>query len=151
MAIHQPSVDEGIKVAIEDAIDVADLDLSAQVLDHLVRLHHIGADLATEVYVELGVFNLAGFDATLGQLVLIQTGAKNLHRYGTVFMLRALVLALNDDVGRQMHDAHGRIGHIYMLSAAATGAEGINPQIILADVDFDAVVNFRADKNAGEG
>jgi hypothetical protein len=37
-----------------------------------------------------------------------------------------------------------------VLSALATGPVGVDPQIFRLDDDFDAVVNFRGDKNAGK-
>ena len=37
-----------VDVAVEDAVDVADLHLGPVVLDHLVRLQHVAADLAAE-------------------------------------------------------------------------------------------------------
>ena len=39
------AVDERIEIAVEDALDIADLHIGAQVLDHLIRLHHVAADL----------------------------------------------------------------------------------------------------------
>ena len=42
----QPALHELVEVAVEDGGDVARLDVGAQVLDHLVRLQHVGADLA---------------------------------------------------------------------------------------------------------
>ena len=42
----QVTVDEGVEVAVEDTLDVSHLDVGAKILHHLIRLHHIAADLA---------------------------------------------------------------------------------------------------------
>src|SRR5258705_12008665 len=46
--LQQVRLDERIEVAVEHAVDVADLHLGAMVLDHLVRLQHVAANLAAE-------------------------------------------------------------------------------------------------------
>src|SRR5436190_19090577 len=46
--LQQIRLDEGIQVAVEDAIDVTNLHLRAVILDHLVGLQHVAADLAAE-------------------------------------------------------------------------------------------------------
>src|SRR6185312_8746244 len=148
--LHQPGALQRVQVAVEHAVDVAHLQLGAGVLAHLVGLQHVAADLAAEVNVELGVLHLARLRPLLFQLMLVQTGAQNLHRHVLVLVLAALVLALHHDVGRQVDDAHRRVGHVDMLSALAAGAEGVNAQILVADVDLDAVVNLRADEHAGK-
>ena len=47
-----------IQIAIEHAIDIANLHARAQVLHHAIRLQDVGADLRAEVDLELGVFDL---------------------------------------------------------------------------------------------
>ena len=42
---HQVGADEGVQVAIEDAVDVADFDAGAEVFGHAVGLQDVGADL----------------------------------------------------------------------------------------------------------
>src|SRR6185312_13214977 len=150
-ALHQPGVHERVEVAVEHAVDVADFDLGAGVLAHLVGLEDVGADLAAEVDVELGVLHLAGGGAFFLELELVEARAQDLHRHVLVFVLGALVLALDDDVGGEVDDAHGGVGHVDVLSALAAGAEGVDAQVLLADVDLDAVVDLGADEDAGEG
>ena len=66
-------------------------------------------------------------------------------------MLRTLVLALHDDAAGEMRDAHGGIGHVDVLAAGAAGAEGIDAQVLVLDIDLDFVVHLREDEDAGEG
>ena len=65
-------------------------------------------------------------------------------------MLRSLVLTLDDDAGRQVGDADRRVGLVDMLAAGAAGAEGVDADILLVEVDIDAVVEFRHDHHRGE-
>src|SRR4030095_1477727 len=46
--LHQIGLDEGVEVPVKDSIDVADLHLRAVVLDHLVGLQHVAANLTAE-------------------------------------------------------------------------------------------------------
>src|SRR6478735_711826 len=45
----QPRPDEAVEVAVEHALGAADLEVGAVVLDHRVRVQHVGADLRAEV------------------------------------------------------------------------------------------------------
>src|SRR5262249_22185686 len=51
--LHQIALDEHVDVAVEHAIDVADLFLGAVILHHLVGVQDVAADLAAEVDVFL--------------------------------------------------------------------------------------------------
>src|SRR5579862_4824310 len=55
---HQERVHEAVDVAIEYAIDVADGEPAAQILHHAIGREHVAADLAAEIDIELGVFEL---------------------------------------------------------------------------------------------
>ena len=52
------------------------------------------------------------------QLHLIEPRLQHRPGRGPVLMLRALVLALHHDVGREVRDAHGAVGGVHMLAAA---------------------------------
>src|ERR1051325_5996962 len=56
---HQIGVDQRVEIAIQHAVDVADGQLGAMVLDHPVGSQDVTANLAAEVDVELGIFELA--------------------------------------------------------------------------------------------
>jgi hypothetical protein len=57
--------------------------------------------------------------------------ARRQHRHGLrlVAVLRAVVLAFDDDAGGQVGDAHRRIGLVDVLAAGARGAEGVDAQV----------------------
>ena len=78
----------------------------AQVFDARL-IQHIGSDLAAPAD-----FGFVGFlrllrGAALLHFGLIQFGAQHVHRLGAVAVLGSVVLALHDDAGRRMRDAHG--------------------------------------------
>ena len=64
--------------------------------------------------------------------------------------MRAVILALCNDAGRQMGDAHRRIRPVDVLATGTAGPIRIDPQICRIDVDFDGIVNFRIDEHTGE-
>ncbi len=77
---HQVSFDERVDRAVEHRRGVANLDAGAMVLDHLIRLQHVGSDLAAPrdvffVLAELlefrALFALFEFEQTRAQVIFI--------------------------------------------------------------------------------
>ena len=68
---------------------------------------------------------------------LVEPRAQHLHRLGLVLVLRLLVLLLHDQAGRQMGDAHGAVGGVDRLAARAAGAEHVDAQVLVVDLDVD--------------
>ena len=64
-----------------------------------------------------------------------------------VLVLRALVLAFDHDAGRQVGDAHGRIGLVDVLAAGAGGAVGVDAQVRRVDLDFLDLLELRQDRH----
>src|SRR3990167_9402611 len=46
--LHKIALDEDVDVAVEHAVDVADLLFRAVVLGHLIRMQHVTADMTAE-------------------------------------------------------------------------------------------------------
>ena len=65
-------------------------------------------------------------------------------------MLRAVVLTLHHDSGQLMRDPHRAVGAIDVLPAGAGGAVGVDPYILILDIDFDRVIDHRIDVDRGE-
>src|SRR5262249_55988016 len=63
--------------------------------------------------------------------------AQDLHRLRAILDLRALVLAGDDHAGRQVRDAHGRVGGVDVLAARAARAVGVDLEVLLVDLDVD--------------
>src|SRR5215217_2032879 len=85
--LGQRRAHELVEVAVEDARRVGGLDVGPQILDHLVRLQDVAADLVAPADVGLLVFQslLLGF-APL-QLGLVETGAQHLPGFFAVLLL----------------------------------------------------------------
>ena len=58
---HQVCFDEFIQVSIQHSVDISGLIARAKVLDHLIGLQHITADLAPPLYPLLGASISASF------------------------------------------------------------------------------------------
>ena len=52
-------------------------------------------------------------------------------------MLRTVVLALHDDAGRFVGYADGGLGLVDVLAAGAGCAVGVDPQILIFDLDLN--------------
>src|SRR5579864_1339942 len=95
---------EGLKIAIEYAIDVADFFLGAVILHHAVGLQHVGPDLRSEIDIELRVLDFFCGFALLLEFQLIQLRAQHAHGTVAVLMLGTLILATRDQPGRNVGD-----------------------------------------------
>ena len=100
--------------------------------------------------VGLGVFQLLLVGLLLAEFVLVKAGAQHLPGFVAVAVLRAVVLALHDDAGRRVRQAHRRVGLVDVLAAGARGAVGVGAQVGRVDVDLDRVVHLRIDEDTGE-
>ena len=128
-------MDEALQVAVEDALSVPHLVVGAMVFDELVGVKDIATDrVAAEAHADdasflrelllpflLGQLGEARFEDPEGGLL--------------VRRLRALVLALDDDSGRQVRDPDGRVGLVHMLAAGALRAVGVDAKVVLVDLD----------------
>jgi hypothetical protein len=144
---HQVRPDERIDVPVQHPIDVADLKLRPVVFDHAVRLHHVRPDLAAKRNLQLGFVELVGMLLPFLHFLVVQLGAQHLHGQRSVLALAAFGLAGNYRVGGQVRDADRGFHLVYILAAFAAGAKCIDPQLFGANVDLDAVVDFRDDED----
>ena len=80
---------------------------------------------------------------TLRLLGVAQPRRQQRHRAGAVLVLRALVLALDDDARRQVRDADRRVGLVDVLAAGARRAIRVDLQIRLVDLDLADVLRLR--------
>src|SRR5207245_10472860 len=133
---------ERIEVAGEHPIHVSHLKLGAMVLHQLVGLKRVGADLAAEADLRLSLVELPSLLPALGELMLVQTRAKDLHGHLAVFVLAALVLALHYNAGGERRDSHSRVGNVDVLAGMITGAVGLQAQVFGFDDDVYIVVCF---------
>ena len=148
--LHQKRLDEAVEVAIQHAVDVADLLLGAMVLDQLVRVQHVAPDLIAEGDVLLHAADRVELRLLFLQAQIVQARLENLHRRIAIAMLRPLVLAGHDDAGGEVGDAHGRIGDVDVLPARAARAIGVDAQVLVFDVDVDVLGQLGPDVDRRE-
>ena len=89
------TVNEGIEVAVEDTLNVSHLDVGAEVLDHLIGLHHVAADLPTPGSFSLFSPNLIDVGQALHAGKLVKPSFQDRHRPRLVLQLAPLVLNCN--------------------------------------------------------
>jgi hypothetical protein len=133
------------EIAVEHVARAGRSDPGAQILHQLIGLKYVRADLMPPT--DIGFGGVLGIGRLLAdlQLALIKARAELVIRFGAVLVLRSLVLALDDDAGWQVGDAHCGIGRVDMLAARAGCAIGVDTQFALIDIDFDIVVDHGID------
>ena len=124
--------------------------LRAVVLDHLVRMQDVAADLAAEGDVLLLAAELIELRLLLLHLQVVEPRLQHLHRRVAVLVLRSLVLARHDDAGRQVRDADGGVGDVDVLAAGAARAVGVDAEVLVLDLDVDVLGQLRPDEDRGE-
>src|SRR5439155_6479589 len=88
----QLGLDESLDVAVQDRIDVPDLDARPVVLHQPVGMQDVGADLRAELDVAPLAAEVLDPLLTLAAGALGQTRGQDAHRHRPVLQLRALVL-----------------------------------------------------------
>src|SRR5512145_1153906 len=141
--------DEVVELAVEHRLGRAFLHAGAQVLDARL-VEHVRADLVSPADVGLRLLELLLLGLALAHLELVELRLKHRHRLGAVAVLRAVVLALHHDVGRQVCDAHRAIGAVHVLAARPGSAVGVYAQIRRVNLDLDRLVDLGVDEDAGK-
>ncbi|TLD44612.1 MAG: hypothetical protein FAZ92_03162 [Accumulibacter sp.] len=100
--------------------------------------------------VGLGVLELLLLGLPLAHLGLVEARLQHRHGFGAVAVLRAVVLALDDDVGRQVRDADRRIGLVDVLAAGAGSAVGVDAQVCRVDLDGEGIVDLGVGRHRAE-
>src|SRR5690606_9636426 len=135
------ALDECIEVAVEDALHVGSLDVGAQILDQLVRLQDVAADLVAPAD-RAAVVELGEVLHPLGLLHLVELGLEGVHRRRAVLVLAPLLLAGDHDARRDVGDPDRRLGLVDVLAAGAARPERVDAQVLVLDLDLDVVVEF---------
>ena len=81
---------------------------------------------------------------------LQQPGAQHPQAGLAVLQLALLVLHRHDGAGRDVRDAHGRVGGVDALPARAGRAEHVDAQVVRVDLDLD-VLGLGQHQHAGGG
>ena len=145
----QVSLDEGVEVAVEDRARVRRLDAGAEVLDHRVGLEHVAADLVAPARLDVLAAQPRHLGLSLLHLALDELGAQNGHRPVAVLVLAALALDGDDDARRVVGDPHRGVGLVDVLAAGPAGPIGVDPQVLLVDLDAPRPPGPRASPRRG--
>ena len=128
------------QITVHDEIQLVQRQVDA-VVRHAALREIVGADALAAVARADQTLAGGGFlGLGLAQLHVLDAGGQHLHGLGLVLVLRAVVLALDHDAGRQVGDADGGIGLVDVLAAGAAGPVGVDAQVGRVDVDRKSVV-----------
>src|SRR5215207_4723609 len=151
-AAHPPAdagLDEAVDIAVEHRLRVANLVVGAQILHHLVRMDHVGAHLIAPRVAAVAL-EPVHLGLLLAAALLEQARLEHPHGGSTVLDLRLLVLAGDHDAGREVSDPHRRVGRVDALPTRAGGAEHIDPDVVLGDLDVVVLLHHRQHLDASE-
>jgi len=141
----------GSKDAVEDGVHVARLLAGPVVLDHLVGLEDVGADLVAPGDPSLLIVGLGGGRLPFGDLALVEFGFEHLEGGGPIPMLAPVALALDHDARGQVANADGRVGLVDVLTTRAAGAVRVHMQVFVPQLDLDLFVKDRGHIDSSEG
>ena len=72
------------------------------------------------------------------------------HRPGLVLELRSLVLTGCNDPGGDVGDSDGGVRGVHVLTTGPLGPVGVDPKIVVLDLDLHLVADVRYDVHPGE-
>src|SRR5665647_320006 len=144
-----PGLDETVDVAVEHAAGVAHLVLGAQVLDHLVGVQDVRAHLVAPARLDVPGHGLL-HRVLLGLALQQQPGLQDAKGRGPVLDLGLLVLHRDHDAGGDVRHTHGRVGGVDRLATGAAGAEDIDLDLVVGDLDAVRRLDQRDDLDGGE-
>src|SRR5690606_14411592 len=115
--LGQRSLHERIDLTVEDVLRAGAFDTGPKVLDQLIWLEDVRPDLVPPA--DGGLARRLGHRRrfALLQLQFVKPGAEHFPRLGAVLVLGAVVLALDDDAGRNVGEADRRVGGVDVLAA----------------------------------
>ena len=115
------------------------------VLDDLVRLEHVRADLVAEADVALLVVLLGELGLAFLFFQADELGLEVRQGVGVVLVLRAFAARLGGDAGGQVGVADAGLGLVLVLAAGAAGAEHVALEVFVLEHDVDRVIDFGQD------
>src|SRR5690606_11173383 len=139
---------EVIQISVQDGFNLACLNRGAMILHHSIRMENIRPNLVSPGDVGFLILHLLELCPPACYLQFIELGSEDLHRRLAVAMLRPLILTLYNNARRDMGDAHRRVGYVYVLPTGSRRTIGIDPEILLFNLDLLCIVfNFRSDED----
>src|SRR5690349_4833614 len=127
-------VDHRLDVAVHHARQVVRGEADAMIGEAALR-KVVGADLRRAVArAHLQLAHARAFGLLLRHAQVEQPRAQHFHGFQLVLQLGFLVLLRDDEPRRDVRDAYGAIRRVHRLSARATGAEHVDPQVLVLDL-----------------
>src|SRR6185312_13747109 len=118
-----------VEVAVHDVGDPVEREVDPMIGDaalrEVVRADALAAIAAADQALALG--GLLGM--ALAAFLVAQPRREHRHRALAVAMLRAIVLAFDDDTGGEMREPNRRVGLVDVLAARARRAERVDAQV----------------------
>src|SRR3954452_17677938 len=140
--------DDRLEVAVEHLVEVVGLVAGAVVRDPVLRVV-VGPDaLAAVDGTDLRPPRLRGRALCHFDRDRMQAGPQDTQGLLLVLQLRLLVLAADDDAGRQVRDADGGVRRVDALPAGPGRPEDVDAQVVRVDLDLD-VLHLGQHENAG--
>lgn len=144
------TLDERIEVAVEDALNVPHLDLSSQILDHLIGLHDIATDLSAPGGLTLFAPNLIDVGQALDPSQFMEPSLQNRHGPCLVLQLAPFVLNRHDQAAWEVGEANRRVGLVDMLPSGALRPVGVDAQVVGIDLERFGIRQLRDYVDAGK-
>src|SRR5947208_5981705 len=141
--LHQVALDEDVDVAVEHAVDVADLLFRPVILGELIRVQHVAANLAAEADLLLDTADLVELGLVVSHLDVVEPRLQHLHRGIAVAVLRTLVLARHHEARRQMRDADGGVGDVDVLAAGTARSVSVDAEVFVFYLNVDILRQLR--------
>src|SRR5437667_5791698 len=134
---HDERVHDRVDVAVEHAVEGVEGQVDT-VVGHPALREVVGADLLRAVARADHRLAVGGDLALLlAARALEEPGAQDLERLRLVLVLRLLVLAGDDEPGRQVRHAHGGVGRVDALPARARGAVHVDAEVLVGQLHLD--------------
>src|SRR5439155_1836665 len=112
-------VDDRIELAVQHARDLVDLEADPMIGDPVLG-EVVGPDLLRPLAgPDLAATRVGELLGLLAHLEVVEARPQDRHRLGAVLELRALVLALDDDAGREVRQPDGALDLVDVLPAGA--------------------------------
>ncbi|ABA50496.1 hypothetical protein BURPS1710b_3601 [Burkholderia pseudomallei 1710b] len=143
--------DQLVEIAVHDLFELVQRQVDPVIghpaLREVVRADPLGAVARADQALARGCL----LRVLLVILLVLDPRGEHLQRAILVLVLRAVVLALDDDSRRDVRDAHRRIGLVDVLAARARRAERVDPQIGRIDLDFADLVGLGHHRDRARG
>src|SRR2546421_6839897 len=130
-------VDQIVEAPVQHFGEVVSRVVDAVIGDAILR-KVVGPDFGRAIaraHLRASLPGAGGF--LFGDHLVEQARAQHLERLDLVLQLALLVLALDHEVRGQVRDAHGAVGRVDALTAWSLGAEHVDPEVLLLDLDVD--------------